>query len=360
MDNNLLKYIRSLSTRDRKNLQGKALKTAEETGTLAQKVLAYTGEAGNRHRVFQYEDVLSDAADVILCALSVAHDLGASDDEIEQMMWLKARKWEGLQFSESEENGRDIFYEVHLTVDVRSADEVQAFEQCCAGISQKLGTKVKPLTIGLMSTDFTGDAKHVMTSSKCVGTLQDLFEHVRAIERGLTSGIALPPKESSSLTFQRYTFDVVRRKVETVPWHPCVPCEGFPRRVYPEGAYFESHVEVLVSAPTTQLLSNTLETIGAVAQTHGAHLSTNARKTVGPSGATYMVTLRRSIKLAHTVEGFENVRNLMIAAIDHHTRGWQNVGAVVEVGKVITEVSIIDSEQSLDDSWINDFKKEQQ
>lgn len=111
MDKHFINYVRELSKRDPKNLQGKALKTAEEMGTLAQRVLSYTGAPGNRHRIVQREDLLSDCADLILCSMSIAYDVGVTDDDFEKILWEKSRKWEGLQTSEAAV-GQPLYYEV--------------------------------------------------------------------------------------------------------------------------------------------------------------------------------------------------------------------------------------------------------
>ena len=81
MEKELLKYIKTLTDQDTKTLIGKALKTSEETGELAKKVLPYENAAGTLHRFVEKESILEECADIFLCVQSIAYQLGFSDED---------------------------------------------------------------------------------------------------------------------------------------------------------------------------------------------------------------------------------------------------------------------------------------
>lgn len=115
MDKDLLKYIRTLSENDTKTLTQKALKTSEEVGELAKVVLPYENAAGTLHRFVNRRQILDSAADIILCALSIAHELDYTDQEINDMIHAKATKWSGLQAKEKKVK-YPLPYEIHVTI----------------------------------------------------------------------------------------------------------------------------------------------------------------------------------------------------------------------------------------------------
>lgn len=93
MNNELTEKIIKLTGQDQKSLVEKALKTCEEAGELAGAVLSYTGAHGNVYKGKVRDDVLKEAADVIICALSVVIQLGGELKELEEAIEIKAEKW---------------------------------------------------------------------------------------------------------------------------------------------------------------------------------------------------------------------------------------------------------------------------
>ncbi len=112
-------------------------------------------------------------------------------------------------------------YEFHVTVEARDTD-TQAFLETC----RELGTKGIVLDLGINNQTELTD---VMTSStKLLETDEDAMNEVDRIADGLS--------ESG--------YRVIRRKIETAPWHPAAPQQS--GDTMPEGSYFESHLAVLI------------------------------------------------------------------------------------------------------------------
>lgn len=221
MNPTLLAYARLLAQRDKKTLSQKALKSAEEVGEMAKKILAFENAPGSTHRFVARRDVLEEAVDTLLCALSVAYDLEATDEEIEEMMLLKAQKWDNLQVREAGVK-YPLPYEMHVTVaQAASADD---FREACADL------KVKPIFLALQDTGGNTVLHDVMTSSVFFGDNRLALEELDRVSAGLV---------------QR-GFDVVRRKIETVPWHPAAPSSVNGVSQMPPGGYFESHLNILI------------------------------------------------------------------------------------------------------------------
>lgn len=126
-------------------------------------------------------------------------------------------------------------------------------------------------------------------------------------------------------------FAPVRVKTESVPWAPEVPdgpCGG--------GQYFEHHVKLLLDAETD------LASLTARVVPHGAHLSWNARRVCGGGGHERFVTQRcRGVRDAAAEEALR----LLLSELDGF-----------EVLSVEREFVLYDSDESVDDGWIEEPK----
>ena len=85
-----------------------------------------------------------------------------------------------------------------------------------------------------------------MTSSKHFGDNRSAYEEANRIANELTS----------------FGYKVVRKKIETVPWHPAAPTfkTGEP---IPNGCYFESHIGVTISPEEKPYLEGLVEELNA-------------------------------------------------------------------------------------------------
>ena len=309
----LLTYVRELTRQDRKSLAEKGLKSFEEGGELAKAILPYVSAHGTSHRFVTANKILEEVADVILVALSIAYDVGFDDDDVADMMKHKSDYWAELQSREDDLRDRSpkgVPFEMHVTI--KEAPDVESFMKACAIL------KVKPIILDLQLRS-EGVIKDVMTSSVYFGAnnTQALAE-LNRIADGLTRG----------------GFEVVRRKIETVPWHPAAPSRKHANPVMPKDAYFECHLNVRLENPERR------SELEALAHGNDCHLSRNPFKRLADGTSTVMMTLRRHSGTAEDVQ--EQVRQIRQQLED---RGFP-------VEKEIVEFSLFDSKVTHDAEWI--------
>lgn len=314
MNSEFLSYIRHLSKQDRKSLSQKALKACEEVGELARVVLPFENAYATTHRFTEREAILEEAVDTVLCALSVAYDLNFSDEDVEEMFNRKAEKWALLQSKEANVS-YPLPYEIHVTVKYEPSgvvfiqDFIDGFKLLCRGID------VKPIVLDLEGKNGDVTSIDVMTSSKHFGTNASAYEHAMNIRHALRAG----------------GYNVVRVKIETVPWHPAAPVGEQPM---PPNCYFESHL------PVTLLPSEVDALRASVAQmTAKLHVSRNKFKTLDDGRIVQMVTMRSA---SGTYEEFQQQLEPVVRSL---SQSWS-------IGKVITEFAIYDTNVSHDHSWI--------
>jgi len=225
-------FIKDLSIKDKKTLSQKTLKLVEEVGELSRVILPFDSAPGTNHRFSDREKILEEVVDVYLSNISIAHSLGFTDEEFNEMLNKKTDKWAKLQLKEDEVTF-PLPYEIHVTIDVESYSikngGLEDFKSDCNEIG------VKPIVLDLEMKE--GTLKDVMTSSKHFGDNRTAYEEANRIANKLTS----------------FGYKVVRNKIETVPWHPAAPTfkTGEP---IPNGCYFESHIGVVISPDEKEAL----------------------------------------------------------------------------------------------------------
>jgi len=312
MNQNLLDYIRTLSDDDTKTLSQKALKTAEEVGELAKKVLPYDGAFATNHRLVGREDIIEEVADVILCALSIAYNLEATDLEVTNMMERKAQKWAELQRRETK--GKfPLPFEIHVTVKLDEVDgpgAIQKFRDTCAEVS------VKPIILDLQDKQGSSVMSDVMTSSKHFGTNSSALKYVYGVAGQLTGA----------------GFNVVRSKIETVPWHPAAPQQKGDQM--PKDCYFESHIPVRIQPEKVGNVSYLLATNGFA----DVHVSRNTFKQLEDGYGIVMLTYRQYDGYA---DQFESKVKEIVAVLGDYVSG-----------KVHTEFALYDTKVHHDALWL--------
>lgn len=162
-------------------------------------------------------------------------------------------------------NNKQLPYEFHVTVEAASTD-VDRFRMR----AEELGAKAIVLDLGINNQSVLQD---VMTSStKKLDSDQAALDEVERIAAGLRgSGL-----------------NVIRKKIESVPWHPLAP--QISSESMPDGCYFESHMSVLCAPDDVQYLR---EGVAKTADRLPLHISRNAFKPVNELGLlTIMATLR--------------------------------------------------------------------
>jgi hypothetical protein len=202
---------------------------------------------------------------------------------------------------------RPIHYEIHVTV---RTQEVQRFMDVCSEI------RVKPIVLDLQKKGGSGSVQDVMTSSKITGTDFDAILENRMVSDALSSR----------------GFEVVREKIETVPWHPKAV-------VYDpdtdKDGYFEAHIPIIVASEDEKtFLSDTC-------QSQGLHLSRNPFKTFDNGTYVQFITLRRKVPV-------DKFRQLVSATVLGFLRNGISISGSPEI-----EFALYDSNVNHDADWIN-------
>lgn len=156
-------------------------------------------------------------------------------------------------------------YEFHVTVEAGATD-IERFKTRVV----ELGAKAIVLDLGINNESVLQD---VMTASvKTLDSDNEALDEVNRIAEELTGS----------------GFNVIRKKIESVPWHPLAPQVAGEQ--VPEGCYFESHMSVLCSPDDVAFLR---QGVAMTADRLPLHISRNAFKPVNEMGLlTIMATLR--------------------------------------------------------------------
>lgn len=313
--------IKELSLKDKKTLSQKALKVGEEFGELARKVLPFDNAAGTTHRFIDKKKILDEVADLYLTSISIAYDLGFTDEEIEETIEFKTRKWMELQSKESKVE-YPIPYETHITV--KRPERIEKFIGACQSASIDFQNKIKPIVLDLQNGGGDSVMKDVMSSSKHIGDNKSAYEDAKRMERYL----------------RVKGFEVLRVKIETVPWHPAAPTKNDIDPQMPKDCYFEAHIGVMMdgSKEENKKLEITLKD-------HDVHLSKNFFKKNEDGSFTLMITYRSYDDVYEDfMEELENIKTIL------------NKNDF-EYEKVITEFSIYDTKISHDFLWLDKEKE---
>jgi NTP pyrophosphatase (non-canonical NTP hydrolase) len=300
MNNELFNYIRSLTQKDKKTLSQKVVKTMEEVGELAREVLPYEGAAGTTHRFAIPDSILEESVDAILCLLSIAYETGATDDQIEKMLWKKSEYWNQLQTVEGVTK-YPLPFEIHVTVE---DPDQQKFQDACTLAG------VKKINLNLYDINADVIKRETMTASKLVGNNKDAYNELNRI----------------CSILEKHDIKISRKKIETVPWHPAAV-----NGLAADGAYFETHFNLLVLDGAIVDLVRVITLIYSK-QINGV-LSLNTNKETGG----YLVTIRDKSK-DKILQSIENAKELLSRYLPDG---------------FLMEYAIYDTNVSHDSSWIN-------
>ena len=316
--NNINDFIKKLSIKDKKTISQKGLKLVEEIGELARVILPYDSAHGTNHRFIDREAILEEVVDVYLTNISIAHSLGFTDEEFNEMLSKKSEKWSQLQASE-EKAEFPLPFEIHVTVE--SPKDIDKFKQACSLI------EVKPIVIDLEINDGS-IIKDVMTSSKHFGDNRTAYDESKRICKEL----------------ELQGFKVLRNKIESVPWHPAAPVISTGKEI-PNGCYFESHLGVVIKPEEKERLNEfvkyTLTDSQLIELSGTAKLSQNFfKKSKDGSKFVNMLTYRSNMcgspKFKLEVEGIK------------HLLGEEGF----EFEKVEVEYAVYDTNVTHDAKWI--------
>lgn len=318
MRQDLLNYIKSLTDTDLKSLTGRVAKLFEEGGELSKKVLPYENAFATTHRFTNKKAILEEVADCFLVLASIVYDksIDSNFDELEEMVKIKADKWDELQRREGKVS-YPIPFEIHVTVDADNSS-LDGFKAACSLLG------VKPILLDLETR--TEPIKDLMTSSVFMG---NNGEAIRELER-ISNGLA------------QYGFMVVREKIETVPWHPSAPSKEHANPQMPKGCYFECHFAIELKDGDRIKLEKRL----SVLKLYGIdlHLSRNTFKSSKLDNGSRIITLMA------TYRSYDGIYEDFQADIDSIAKSLQD--NEWNLGKVITEFSIYDTKVDHDKSWL--------
>lgn len=309
MEKSTLEHIKLLTALDTKTVGERVMKLFEEGGELAKVVAPYENVSSTRHRFVEKKRILEEAIDTLLVSYSIAYHMGFTDEEVEEMFKQKLMKWNNILAKEEKTRGKPIPYEIHVTVRCDPVS-IERFKQVCSEI------EVKPIVLALQTVEHTDVMQDVMTSSVHLGTNASAYNASVDIVNALRAR----------------GFDVVRTKIETVPWHPAAPASE--QDEMPKNCYFESHVAVRTSQAQKELLTR-------LAEKYGAHMSKNIFKIVDESNFVQMMTIRW---YKGTYPDFDAAIDRFIQALAAHG---------FELDKKIVEFSVYDTKVSHDAAWIS-------
>lgn len=310
MEKSTLEHIKLLTDLDTKTISERVVKLFEEGGELAKAVAPYENVSSTRHRFVEKKKILEECIDTLLVSYSIAYHMGFTDEEVEEMFKQKLLKWNNILSREEKTRGKPVPYEMHITVKATS-DRIPQFQQVCKDIG------VKPIVLALQTTQDTFVMQDIMTSSVFLGDNASAYNEAMRISGELSS----------------HNFDVVRVKVETVPWHPAAP--RFVGDPMPKDCYFESHVAVRTSSDRQGELAD-------MARTHNAHLSKNIFKIIDETNFVQMMTLR----------WYEGIYGDFDQMVDSFIKDLAAHG--FELDKKIVEFSVYDTKVSHDAAWLKE------
>lgn len=307
MNKDLEQYIKKLSLNDKKTLSQKCGKVSEENGELSGAVLAYETASGFQDKIVGKDSILEEVVDVMLSAISIPLAEGYTMDDIYKKMYEKCLHWEKKQTKE-EKVSFPIWFETHVTVE--RPEDIEKFKIDCASID------VKPIVLDLQNN---GESvmQDVMTSSKHFGDNGSAMNYTTNIYNQLID----------------MGYNVIREKIESVPYHPSAPRKMDGIIKMPKDCYFESHIGVKIEEDKDKVfLENILKD-------NDVHISRNFFKKYDDH-FILMITYRN---YNCTLEWFEEYVELLKRKLTSYD---------FEYEKVIIEFSVFDTKVSHDSKWL--------
>lgn len=305
----LIDFITKLSIADKKTLSQKAGKITEENGELARAILAHENASGYKDKLSNKENVLEECCDIILSAISIPLAEKYTIDDILKKLHDKSLYWEQKQIKEEKANF-PLWFEIHVTI--KRPEKIDDYVNFCKSID------VKPIVLDLQNgSDVV--MKDVMTSSKHYGDNTSVLNECERISKELKSA----------------GYDVIREKIECVPWHPKAPRRFEKNPIMPKDCYFESHIGVKIDKGEKQL-----EKLDIVSKRHDCHLSQNFFKKNDDGTYVIMLTYR---KYEGTLEDFNEKVEDIKESLNEQKLTYE---------KVVTEFSIYDTKITHDSEWL--------
>ena len=267
---------------------------------------------GTNHRFIGKEKILEECVDTILCALSIVYSLKYSDSELEDMLIRKSGKWAAIQHSEAKcekDSKFSLPFEMHVTIRRKNPDTKMLFGLHC-------------LKYGLKAIELENIGKDwlnidLMTESKFYGNNREAYDRLKQISNGL-----------------KYDgFEVLREKIETVPWHPASPHNNGPVMEMSEGGYFEAHLSYDIKKSEYTGIVWCLKKMNC-------NISRSVSKSTAETNRVFITVRTHTDTYENFCKDVENEKALI-------------VGFVGEPVAELHEYSIFDTNVSHDAKWIS-------
>ena len=204
-----------------------------------------------------------------------------------------------------------LHYEIHVTV---RTSEVERFQDVCKEIG------VKSIILDLQKK--SGDVLSEVMTSSTITTHDKTVIEAKAEMDGIC---ALLTKKG---------FEVVRSKIETVPWHPRAPSEHNGQTHF-DGSHFETHFGVVINTHID------LQNLKKIAKKFNLHLSKNVFKRLPNGSYVQMATYRCYEKVS---EDFSLLADMIMKTM------YSNGLILEKLPKI--EFAIYDTNHKHDFNWI--------
>lgn len=311
MNNDIIEQIITNTKLDKKDFLSTYAKVGEETGELAKEILSYLNEPTNLHRYSTKNNIIEECVDTILTVYSLAIKAGASQDEIEDMMNIKLSKWATILQNEGRlKDINKIPYEYHCTFEFD-------IEKYSISILREICNKYNSKLVILEIPDITGKIyKEYMTTSNYYGKNSDAIQLCKDLANNLRND----------------GLNVIREKVETVPWHPLAPQNT---DIIHDG-YFEVHIELPID---NDINTYSLYELKKICTEFKAVFSQNVSKKYNDY-YVQMVTIRKYNSCRKSIENI----------ITNFTNNLKCIN--INVSTPLIEFCIFDTNADLDDKWM--------
>ena len=203
---------------------------------------------------------------------------------------------------------KTIPYEIHITV---SEVNNQKFIESCKRLN------VKPIILELQKKNKT--LKDVMTSSVYMGDDISVFSEMKRIKQGLIDD----------------GLNVIREKVETVPWHIKAPSKENNNFMMPKNSYFETHLAVEIRTQTDEKL------LQLFCNKENLHLSKN-----------YFKKTKKGHVIMATYRSYDTYREKFVSKSEKFKKDLENLK--LSVDKLIVEFAMFDTNVTHDNEWLMD------
>ena len=256
--------------------------------------------------------------------VQLQHDSEITDEVILDKVLEKTNKWQAIQTREMNIAQKTIAYEIHVTIANEDDTTISKFQSFCEYLN------IKPVIITM-----DGIPSHVMTETVVCGSVETAHNSLARIVKAI--------KDNG--------FKVIREKIETVPWHPCA-CHKVGDIVIPY-SYFEVHIPVQLGFEYShgELVQKIVNSSDKMPQDNKRIMLSNTQTQIDKN--VKLLTYRQNNIDYCTFNGIvEEIMSLLRTwCPEEYQENNKNFNF-----KPIVEFVLYDSNESLDQQWIDSTK----